>query len=251
LTLSIIQAGDDPASNLYIKIKKQRLAEIGFECKHIRLDLSIAKQDFERVILDESKNPEVHGLIVQFPLPEHLKDSVDMIPHYKDVDGITVLNQGMLFKGYPESKYVAPCTAIGCMHFLSGYKVALKGARVAVFGKSALVTKPLISLLQNQGATVISFNRFDQNQAELSSKCEVLISAIGKGKYITKDFVQENAFVVDIGLSMVDGKLVGDVSECVLEKTQYISASRGGIGPLTVACLISNLVHCYDIQMAL
>jgi 5,10-methylene-tetrahydrofolate dehydrogenase/methenyl tetrahydrofolate cyclohydrolase len=248
LTLVIIQVGDNKASNLYISIKKARLKSLGWHCIHVRLDSGVTKSDFEHEIRKYSNDESVHGIIVQMPLPSHLMSSIDKIPHYKDVDGITIQNQGMLFKGYPEDDYIAPCTALACMHFIKSYEVNLIGKHVAVIGKSFLVGKPISILLQAQGASVVNINKHDTKQQELTSKCSVVISAVGSPHFVTKDYVKENAFVVDIGVSKVGEKVFGDIDPSVYEKTPHISSVKGGIGPLTVAFLVKNLLKCYTIR---
>ena len=185
---------------------------------------------------------------MQLPLPKHINiEILDAIPPYKDVDGLTLINQGMLSKNYDINKYIIPCTALACMHFLRKHNIHLRGSHVAVFGRSNLVGKPIATLLQDAGATVVILNQHDLNQQVLSQKCDVLISAIGLPHYISKNHVKQNAFVVDIGISQVNNKLLGDVHPSVYEQTLTVTPTIDGIGPLTVAFLMQNLLKCHKL----
>lgn len=241
--LGIIQVGDNPASNKYITIKKNRINQLGWEVVHVKLqdDESLFRAQIVRMSEDDS----VDGIIVQLPLPKHYNNTfLDLIPYYKDVDGLTTINQGKLFRGADEATYLAPCTAKACIYFLEQNHIQLSGAHVAVLGRSNLVGAPIGVLLQQRGATVLQVNQADTRQAEMTVLCDVLISAIGVPFYITKEYVKPGAFVVDIGLSNLDGILVGDVHDEV-QATACVSPSRGGIGPLTVAFLMHNLFQSY------
>ncbi len=250
LKLGIIQIGDNPASNQYIRIKKKKLEEIGFHWEHIRLDDDVDESEFISAITSMSDDLNIHGIIVQLPIKANMLRHLDLIPHYKDVDGITSINQGRLYKGV-DSVYIAPCTPLGIMHFLKQHNIEMSGKRIAIFGKSFLVGRPIAALLQAQGASVITINKSDPNPQDLSIKADIVISAIGIPHYITKNFIQTNALVIDVGVSVVNGITMGDVSPDVLEKTKFVTGCKGGIGPLTVAFLAYNLVQCYKFKSAL
>lgn len=248
--LAIIQLGDHPPSNSYIKIKKTKLAELKWNCKHFRLPSDITNDEFRKTLSSISENEEIDGVIVQLPLPQHITpDHIDLIPYHKDVDGVTVINQGRLFKGY--SDYIAPCTALGCIHFLEANKVQIRGSHIAVIGRSILVGRPIAMMLQHRGATVVTLHQEDQDQARLARECGVLISAIGVPHHITPSYIKPGAFVVDIGVTKVDGMILGDVHPSVRQVARFVSPTTGGIGPLTVAYLMSNLLNCRELAQKL
>ena len=237
--LGIIQLGENPASSRYIKYKKLKIASFEWECRHICLPESSKEGEIQNVIA----GLEVcDGIILQLPVPIPANKLTDYIPYTKDVDGINSINQGRLLKGYPEEEYIAPCTAQACIHILESIPVPLSGTRIALLGRSFLVGKPLQILLEQRGATVFSISRHDRDQASLSKECNVVISAIGSPGYITQEYIRHDAFVIDIGTTIVNGKIVGDVAPDV--KAGHITPSTGGVGPLTVSCLMYNLAKC-------
>ena len=243
--LGIVQVGDNPASNKYISIKKNRIEKLGWDAEHVKLDHQASEEEFKKVVLQMSNDKNTDGIIVQLPLPKHYTNAfLDLIPYTKDVDGLTIINQGKLFRGFNEKDYLAPCTAKACIYFLEQNHVNIRGAHVAVLGRSNLVGAPIGILLQQRGATVIQVNQFDKSQSELTRLCDVMVSAIGVPWYVTKEYVKPGAFLVDIGVSEVDGNLLGDVHAEVREIAN-VSPSKGGIGPLTVAFLMSNLLQSY------
>ena len=242
--LAIIQVGDNKSSNLYISIKKKRLAEVGFFHEHIRFPEEISYEQFVDQIKLTANDDSIDAMIVQLPIPKHLLPALEEIPAYKDADGLTLRNQGLLFRAAPKDSYIAPATALGCIAFLEAHSVRLEGSQVAIFGKSMLVGKPIACLLQERGATVVVLSRKDQKQKSLSSKCDILIAAMGAPHYVTPDYVKENAFVVDIGVTKVEENVLGDVHSDVREKARFVSSTKGDIGPLTVAFLISNIMEC-------
>jgi methylenetetrahydrofolate dehydrogenase (NADP+)/methenyltetrahydrofolate cyclohydrolase len=246
--LAIVQVGDNQASNLYISIKQKRLAEVGFLYQHFRLDEGINKNEFEEVLKSCARDDSIDGIIVQLPIPQQLFPSLELIPPHKDADGITLYNQALLFRQADPRSYLAPATALGCMAFLEAHLVSISGIQVAVFGKSFLVGKPIACLLQASGASVVSLSRHDQNQQRLSSCCDILIAAMGSPNYITPDYVKPGAFVVDIGVTKVGEKVLGDVHPDVEQRARFVSKTKGDIGPLTVAFLISNLMKCSELR---
>ena len=246
LTLGIIQIGHNLASNKYIKYKLNKLNELKWSCLYVNLPDTILESDLIKTIQDVSAKS--HGVIVQLPIPKHISSYVlDNIPWNKDVDGITFTNQGKLFKDYPGNDYIAPCTAEACMHFLLENKIPLHGRRVGVFGRSSLVGKPITIMLQNYGATVINIAKEDTKQWFLSKECSVIISAMGLPHYITQEYINEDAFIVDIGVTIVEGKNMGDVHPKV--KAKHITPVIGGIGPMTIAFLMNNLAKCAKWQI--
>jgi len=243
--LAIVQLGNNPASNNYIKMKQNKLAELGWYSKHIRLEESVSYEEMAEFLVKLGQNDNFHGIIVQLPLSKHLNIRVlDHIPQHKDVDGLTSINQGMLCKGYDQKDYLVPCTALGCIHYIKANQINLTGVKAAILGRSNLVGFPISVLLQQQGASVAILSQHDKAQQELTKTCDLLISAIGIPNYITSDFIKPGAKVVDIGISSVEDKLCGDVHPEVRTKASWVSPTVGGIGPLTVAFLIYNLLKC-------
>ena len=236
-SLAILQIGDNPASSKYIRHKQKKIADLGWISEYIKLEETTAEKLTE--ILQEIKTD---GIILQLPLPPDLPVRlIDLIPPDKDVDGLTCFHQGRLFKGYPADTYLQPCTVAACIHVLES-AVPIKGARVAVFGNSNLVGKPVATLLRQMGATVTNFSPSDPDQAELSHTADIVIAAMGNPHYLNQSHINPNAFVLDIGITIVDGKVLGDVDPSV--QARYISPPIGGIGPLTVSFLMLNLAKC-------
>ena len=249
MCLGIIQIGDDERSNKYIKVKQKKLAEMGWTCIHRKLYETISNTDFSNIIYQLVLDDSVHGIIAQLPMPKHIESrTFDDVPYDKDVDGLTLANQGMLFKDYMHGRSVAPCTALACMHFLQAHKVKIAGSHAAVFGRSCLVGRPISMMLQHSGATVVSINQEDKNQSILSRNCDILVSAMGVPHYITTDYVKQNAFVVDIGITQVENKMLGDIHPDVASHARWVSPTKDGIGPLTVAFLMFNLLKCFCLQ---
>ena len=243
--LGIIQIGQNPASNLYIKYKIARLNTIGWPVEHLKLEANSTIEDLSQYITTLSSRST--GLIIQLPLPEGIdKSIINKIPAEKDVDGLTLINQGKLIAG--DLSGLVPCTPLACIRILAAMQVDLKGRRVCIFGKSPLVGVPLALLLLREGASVTIINRNDPNPADISRKCDIVISAIGKKHYITQDFVNPNAIVVDIGTTIVDGKSYGDIAPGV--SAAYVTPHLGTVGPMTIACLGQNLAAAYMVQNA-
>ena len=245
-SLGIIQVGDLAASNKYINIKKKRLEMLKWKVRHDKLHELTDEDEFRSHVIDMGADPEIDGIIIQMPLPaKYQSNFIDLIPYYKDVDGLTTINQGKLFRSISNDSQILddclmPCTARACLHMLEANHINLRGTHVAILGRSSLVGRPISILLQNKGATVVHLNQADKNQESLCKACDVVISAIGIPNYVTQDYVKPGAFVIDIGLSEINGTLVGDVHEEV-QQIAFVTPSRGGIGPLTVAFLMDNL----------
>ena len=237
-SLTIIQIGDNPASNNYIRYKQKKIMEFDWQCDHKKLAHHIQRDSLIKTI----QEIKTDGIILQLPLPAHFSlEILDEIPPSKDVDGLTCFHQGRLFKGYPTDTYLQPCTVAGCIHVLES-AVPIKGAKISVFGNSNLVGKPVSTLLRQMGATVTNLSPADPDQASLSSKSDIVISAMGNPHYLKQKYINRNAFVLDIGTTVVGGKILGDVDPSVQAK--YISPPIGGIGPITVSFLMLNLAKC-------
>ncbi|MEF2608524.1 MAG: bifunctional methylenetetrahydrofolate dehydrogenase/methenyltetrahydrofolate cyclohydrolase FolD [Faecalicoccus sp.] len=245
--LSVILVGDNPASQSYVKSKANACASIGMENRTICMPGSTTQQELLEEVKRQNEDPEVDGILVQLPLPSHLDEVsvIDAISPDKDVDGLHPVNAGKLLTG--RDGFV-PCTPLGVMEMLAsiGY-TDLSGLNAVVIGRSNLVGKPLSLLLQKQNATVMMAHSRTAHLKELCQQADILISAIGKPKKITADYIKEGAVVIDVGINrMEDGKLCGDVDfEAVKEKTKAITPVPKGVGPMTVCMLLKNTLKAY------
>ncbi|MBS3116484.1 bifunctional 5,10-methylenetetrahydrofolate dehydrogenase/5,10-methenyltetrahydrofolate cyclohydrolase [Candidatus Woesearchaeota archaeon] len=238
--LAIIRVGDNPASKIYTSLKKKRSEEIGINTEIYSFQENINEKDLLSRIKEKEAISE--GIIVQLPLPRNLdeKKILNAVDPQKDVDGFTAVNLGKLLQG--EEKLV-PATPKGIIRLLEEYNLSLEGKRVVIVNRSVIVGKPLVALLLNRGATVTICHSQTKNVAEHTRNADVLISAVGKSKFITSEMVKEGAVVIDVGISKEEGRIVGDVDfEEVLNKASYITPVPGGVGPMTVAMLLENVM---------
>lgn len=247
LKLVVIQAGDDPASNIYIKNKKKLCEELGILCEHKKF-LEITEQELIQEIDNLNNDKTVTGILVQLPLPPEIDETkiIEKISPLKDVDGLTSQNMGKLFTG---NKALVPCTALGIIKMLEYLNIDLQGLNVTVVGRSKLVGLPLIALLLNKNCTVTVCHSKTKNLPEKTKKADALIVAVGQKKLITKDYVKDDAIVIDVGINRYQNKLYGDCNfNELLPKCKYITPVPGGVGPLTVIMLINNIIEAYYLQ---
>lgn len=247
--LLVILVGEDPASKIYVSSKEKACKNAGITAETICLSADVSQREVIEVIEKANKDKSVNAILVQLPLPDHIntKAVINAINPLKDVDGLTSLNQGKLFLG---EKGLVPCTPKGVMHLFEKYNVDLTGKNAIVIGRSVLVGKPLSILMLNKNATVTIAHSKTKNLKELCMGMDIIVSAVGKPKTITADMVKEGAIVVDVGINRVHGTLVGDVDYLtVSEKCARITPVPGGVGPMTIACLLENVVDCYKMQM--
>lgn len=247
LKLVVIQVGDDPASNIYIKNKKKLCEELGILCEHKKF-LEITEQDLIQEIDNLNNDKTVTGILVQLPLPPEIDETkiIEKISPLKDVDGLTSQNMGKLFTG---NKALVPCTALGIIKMLEYLNIDLQGLNVTVVGRSKLVGLPLIALLLNKNCTVTVCHSKTKNLQEKTKKADVLIVAVGQKELITKDYVKDDAIVIDVGINRYQNKLYGDCNfNELLPKCKYITPVPGGVGPLTVTMLINNIIEAYYLQ---
>lgn len=249
-SLVIVQVGEDAASDTYIGKKIDAAKKVGIEARHLKLHESISLVS----LLDEidilNNDDSVDGYIIQLPLPDQLWDAFEEIVAWihpdKDVDGFTAENFGdMALHG--EGEFLPPATAAGVVRLLEAEKIAITGKHAVIVGRSNLVGKPLALMLLNRDATVTICHSKTKNLGEITRSADILVSAVGKPGLITADMVKEGAVVIDIGTTHVDGKLTGDVDfDEVSKKASAITPVPGGVGPLTVACLLKNVVDAAD-----
>jgi len=247
--LATILVGNDTASVSYINNKQKTANSIGIKTFDYRLDEEISQQDLTKLVHKLNDDNNVHGILIQLPLKEHLDkfEVLNLIRPEKDVDGLTFINCGLLFNNKPK---LIPCTPIGVMELLNYYNIQLDGKVVSIINRSNLVGKPLSTLLLEKNSTVIICHSHTKNIVSLLQSSDVIITAIGnRSKFkLTKDMVSENSIVIDIGTSRINGKLLGDVDfENVKDKVSYITPVPGGVGPMTITMLLKNTIRAAKI----
>ncbi len=241
--LAVIMVGDNPASKVYVRNKSRACEEIGIEYEEYLLPEETTQEKLLKLIKNLNENPNINGILLQSPVPSHLNinTAFKTISYKKDVDGFTPSSVGKLSIG--EDTFIS-CTPLGVMKMFEEYNIDLTGKSVVILGRSNIVGKPLIQCCLNKNATVTVCHSKTKELEEYTKRADVLIAAIGKAKFVTKDMVKEGAVIIDIGINRdEDGKLVGDVDfENVKEKASYITPVPGGVGPMTIAMLMSNVL---------
>ncbi|HWH45047.1 MAG TPA: bifunctional methylenetetrahydrofolate dehydrogenase/methenyltetrahydrofolate cyclohydrolase FolD [Thermoleophilaceae bacterium] len=238
--LATVLVGDDPASHIYVGSKRKACAEAGMESFHHELGADASQDEVAELIGTLNADPRVHGILLQLPVPEGLDGSAltALIDPRKDVDGLTPVNAGLLVQGRDA---MVPCTPNGVMVLLDHVDTPLEGADAVILGRSDLVGRPLVSLLLHRNATVTVCHSRTRGLAEVCSRADVLIAAVGRPGLVTAEMVKEGATVIDVGINRVDGKLVGDVDfDSVEPKARAITPVPGGVGPMTIAMLLDN-----------
>lgn len=246
--IALIKANNDPASEIYVS-KKENLAKVLGIRSQIYKFLPGVKEDFlKNLINDLNQDPTVHAILLQSPLAEGLsfKKLINFISPEKDVDGLTSVNQGKLFAG---EDCVLPCTPQGVIHLIHSVKKNISGMHAVVLGRSVIVGRPMISLLLNNDCTVTALHSKSKNVISICSTADIIVSAIGRPKFITQNFIKSGAIVIDVGINRIitpEGKkkVVGDVDlDDVWNSVEAITPVPNGVGPMTVAYLMSNTVN--------
>ncbi|MFD2729010.1 bifunctional methylenetetrahydrofolate dehydrogenase/methenyltetrahydrofolate cyclohydrolase [Enterococcus camelliae] len=237
--LVVLLVGENAASQTYVRNKELAAKRIGIHSKVDRLPAAISEKALLERITQYNVDPAFHGILVQLPLPKHIDEEkiLNAISPEKDVDGFHPLNLGKLFLGKPE---MIPCTPYGIMKMLDEYHIQLEGKKVVVIGRSNIVGKPMAQLVLARHATVTIAHSRTKHLAELAKTADILVVAIGRGKFITKEYVKPGAVVIDVGMNRDEnGKLVGDVDfEEVAPLTSYITPVPKGVGPMTITMLM-------------
>lgn len=241
--LAVIMIGDDSASKVYVRNKSRACEEIGIEYEEYLLKFDTTMEELLKLIENLNNNPNIDGILLQSPVPNHLdiNKAFRAIMPEKDVDGFHPINAGKLSIG--EECFI-PCTPQGVIRMLEEYNIQMQGKNVVILGRSNIVGKPLIQCCLQKNATVTVCHSKTQNIKEITKNADILISAIGKAKFVKEDMVKENAVVIDVGINRnEEGKLTGDVDfENVSKKASYITPVPGGVGPMTIAMLMENVV---------
>lgn len=245
--IAVILAGDDPASEVYVGNKETAALKAGFYSELRHLPAGTSEEELLRHIDQLNSDIQIHGILVQLPLPEHINpfNVLLAIDPRKDVDGFHPLNVGMLNIG---RKAYTPCTPLGVMRLLEEYNINIEGKRAVIVGRSNIVGKPMATLLTGANATVTVCHSRTKDLSAVCREADILVAATGKPCMITADHVKPGAVIIDVGINRVDGKLCGDVDfDAVKEIVSYITPVPKGVGPMTIAMLLQNtFTACYE-----
>ncbi len=247
--LAVVLVGDDPASKVYVRNKKRACEYCGIKSLEYILDKTASEQQLLDLIDVLNKEPTVHGILVQLPLPPHINEQkiINAISEQKDVDAFHPANVGRLMTGNPD---FLPCTPAGVMEMLKKYNIETSGKDCVIIGRSNIVGKPMAMLMLMANSTVTICHSKTKNLKEKCLSADILIAAIGKPKFVTADMVKDGAVVIDVGINRTeDGKLCGDVDfDEVSKKASYITPVPGGVGPMTIATLMKNTLTAYKLK---
>lgn len=241
--LAIIRVGNDPASEIYVHNKLKACEEVGINAIEKHFNENVSEQEIIDSIVYFNKNETIDGILVQSPLPKNLDEQkiVSCILGSKDVDGFGIDNLGHLLAN---QEHVLAATPLGIIHLLEKYKIPIASKNVVVVGRSQIVGRPLAIMLLNRDATVTIAHSKTKNLKEITKTADILISAVGKPKFITADMVRENAVCIDVGISRIEGHVVGDFDfDKVKEKASFITPVPGGVGPMTIVSLLENVYN--------
>lgn len=245
--LSVILVGEDPGSVSYVTGKAKACDEVGILNETIRLEATVAETELLNKIDELNADNTVDGILIQLPLPKHIDENkvIFSIKREKDVDGFHPLNVAGLWNN---TDCVVPCTPKGVIKLLKSENIEMKGKNVVVIGRSNIVGLPVSKLLLNENATVTITHSKTQNLPQVCALADILVVAVGRAKFVTPDFIKKGAVVIDVGVNRDEatGKLCGDVDfDACAEKTSYITKVPGGVGPMTISCLIENTIECF------
>ena len=243
--LTVILIGEDPASKIYVRNKEKFSKEIGINSEVIKYPENIEEKEVLSKIIELNKNKKVSGILVQLPLPKHINKQkvIETILPEKDVDGFHPINVGNLSSGY-DSKI--PCTPLGCLILLKEVEKNLSGKHAVVIGRSNLNGKPMAQLLLKENCTVTITHSKTKDLKSQCNKADIIIAAVGKPKLVKGDWVKKNAIVIDVGINKTSDGIVGDIDFNEVSKVaRAITPVPGGVGPMTIACLLRNTVECF------
>ena len=246
--LAIIQVGDNPASTSYVNSKIKKAKEIGMQAEARKLPEQTTENELLQLVRTLNTDNSVTGFIIQLPVPKHINANkiIGAIDPKKDVDGFTPQNIGKLATGTPETDILLPATPAGIIKMLEFYNVPIEGKHAVIVGRSNIVGKPIASMLLNRNATVTICHSKTRDLPSHTATADILIAAVGRPGLITKDHVKEGAYVMDVGTTKVNSQLKGDVDYENVIKKAHCSPVPKGVGPMTVAMLISNVMKAYE-----
>jgi methylenetetrahydrofolate dehydrogenase (NADP+)/methenyltetrahydrofolate cyclohydrolase len=249
--LAVVLVGEDPASQVYVRNKAKMTAEVGMQSFEHILPVDTSERALIRLVEQLNNNPAVQGILVQLPLPKHISENavIEAIAPEKDVDGFHVVNSGKLATG---QEGLVPCTPLGCIILLKQTLGDLSGKHAVVIGRSNIVGKPMAALLLKENCTVTVVHSKTPNPEKISAQADIVVAAIGKPRFVKKEWVKPGACVIDVGINRDENnKLCGDVDfASVSEIAGAITPVPGGVGPMTIACLLKNTLTAYKQQMS-
>lgn len=244
--LAVVLVGEDPASQVYVRSKGKQTVEVGMNSYEHKLPVDTSEEDLLALIDRLNKDDAVHGILVQLPLPKHLNEDlvINSIAPAKDVDGFHISNVGLLGTG---QKSMVPCTPLGCLMMLRDYHGSLSGLNAVVIGRSNIVGKPMAQLLLNDSCTVTIAHSRTKDLPEVVRRADIVVAAVGRPEMVMGDWIKEGATVIDVGINRIEAdgktKLVGDVHfESAAAVAGAITPVPGGVGPMTIACLLANTI---------
>jgi len=248
--LAVVLVGEDPASQVYVRSKGKQTVEVGMNSYEHKLDVDTSEKDLLALIDTLNNAPEVHGILVQLPLPKHLNEDlvINSIDPAKDVDGFHISNVGLLGTG---QKSMVPCTPLGCLMMLRDYHGSLSGMNAVVIGRSNIVGKPMAQLLLGDSCTVTIAHSRTKDIQEVTRRADIVVAAVGRPEMVTGDWIKPGATVIDVGINRIEApdkgegqtRLVGDCHfDSCAEVAGAITPVPGGVGPMTIACLLANTV---------
>ena len=247
--LSVILIGDLVPSQIYVRNKEKNSKEVGMNSNIIKYSKDVTEEEVLKKIKELNNDKNVSGILVQLPLPDQIgkEKIINSIDPSKDVDGFHPINVGNLASGY---KAIVPCTPLGCLILIKKVEKNLSGKHAVIIGRSNLNGKPMTQLLLKENCTVTIVHSKTKNLKEECSKADILIAAAGRAKLVKKDWVKNGSIIIDVGINQEGDKIVGDVSfEEVKDKAKAITPVPGGVGPMTIACLLKNTLECFKARL--
>ncbi|MEO1555996.1 MAG: bifunctional methylenetetrahydrofolate dehydrogenase/methenyltetrahydrofolate cyclohydrolase FolD [Pseudomonadota bacterium] len=248
--LAVVLVGEDPASQVYVRSKGKMTVEVGMNSIEHKLDVDTSEADLLALIADLNSDPSIHGILVQLPLPKHLNEDlvINSIDPAKDVDGFHISNVGLLGTG---QKSMVPCTPLGCLMMLRDHHGSLSGLNAVVVGRSNIVGKPMAQLLLGDSCTVTIAHSRTKDIQDVTRRADIVVAAVGRPEMVTGEWIKPGATVIDVGINRIDAPEKGEgktrlVGDCHFESCASVAGAitpvPGGVGPMTIACLLANTV---------
>ena len=243
--LSVILIGEFAPSQIYVRNKEKNLKEVGINSNIIRYSKDVTEEEILKKIKELNNDKDVSGILVQLPLPKQISKEkiINTISPSKDVDGFHPINVGNLASGY---KAVVPCTPLGCLFLIKKTEKNLSGKHAVILGRSNLNGKPMAQLLLKENCTVTIVHSKTKNLKQECQKADILVAAVGVANLVKDDWVKKDSIIIDVGINKIGDKIVGDVQfDTVKDKVRAITPVPGGVGPMTIACLLKNTLDCF------
>ena len=247
--LTVILIGEFAPSQIYVRNKEKNSKEVGINSNVIKYSKDVTEEEVLKKIKELNNDDDVSGILVQLPLPAQINKEkiIKAIDPSKDVDGFNTINVGNLASGY---KAIVPCTPLGCLLLLKNIEKNLSGKHAVIIGRSNLNGKPMAQLLLKENCSVTISHSKTKNLKEKCSKADILIAAVGVANLVKKDWVKDGSIIIDVGINKLGDKIVGDVSfDEVKNKVKAITPVPGGVGPMTIACLLKNTLECFKARL--